>query len=110
VVLDLSSVPTIDASGLVALEETIDELNEAGIFVALCGAQRAVLGVLRDAGYLKERGKRWYYPSADAAVARLRDLAQELPAAPASRNLVRLRAIKALERLIARSGPMAACQ
>lgn len=83
VVLDLSAVPTIDASGLVALEETIDELNEAGIFVALCGAQRAVLGVLRDAGYLKERGKRWYYPSADAAVARLRDLAQELPAAPA---------------------------
>jgi sulfate permease, SulP family len=74
VILDLSSVPTIDASGLVALEETIDELTEAGIFVALCGAQRNVLGVLRDAGYLKEEGKRWYYPSSEAAVKRLREM------------------------------------
>ncbi len=77
VILDLSAVPTIDASGLVALEEVIDDLNEAGIFVALCGAQRTVLGVLRDAGYLKEHGKRWYYPSAEAAVKRLRELAPE---------------------------------
>jgi SulP family sulfate permease len=77
VVLDLSAVPTIDASGLVALEEVIDELNEAGIFVALCGAQRAVLGVLRDAGYLKEHGKRWYYQSSDAAVKRLREMSPE---------------------------------
>jgi SulP family sulfate permease len=76
-ILDLSAVPTIDASGLVALEEVIDDLNDAGIFVALCGAQRNVLGVLRDAGYLKEHGKRWYYPSAEAAVRRLRELAPE---------------------------------
>jgi SulP family sulfate permease len=73
VILDLSAVPTIDASGLVALEETIDDLNEAGIFVALCGAQRNVLKVLRDAGYLKEHHKRWYYPSSEAAVKRLRE-------------------------------------
>lgn len=75
VILDLSSVPTIDASGLVALEELIDDLNEDGIFVALCGAQRNVLGVLRDAGYLKEHGKRWYFPSSEAAVKRLRETA-----------------------------------
>jgi SulP family sulfate permease len=74
-VLDLSAVPTIDASGLVALEELIDDLNEAGIFVALCGAQPAVLGVLRDAGYLEEHGKRWYFQSSAAAVERLRELA-----------------------------------
>lgn len=74
VILDLSSVPTIDVSGVVALEGLIDDLNEAGIFVALCGAQRNVLGVLREAGYVKETGKRWYYQSSDAAVKRLRDL------------------------------------
>lgn len=81
VILDLSAVPTIDASGLVALEQVIDELNQAGIFVALCGAQRNVLGVLRDAGYLKEHGKRWYYASSEAAVKRLVDTAGAPPGA-----------------------------
>jgi SulP family sulfate permease len=74
VILDLSAVPTIDITGLVALEGVIDDLNAAGIFVALCGAQRNVLQVLREAGYLKETGKRWYYQSSEAAVKRLRDL------------------------------------
>jgi sulfate permease, SulP family len=83
VILDLSAVPTIDASGLVALEETIDDLNEDDIFVALCGAQRPVLAVLRDAGYLKEHGKRWYYPSSEGALKRLRDLQHESGAPPA---------------------------
>jgi SulP family sulfate permease len=72
VILDLSAVPTIDASGLVALEEVIDELTEAGIFVALCGALPNVLRVLRDAGYLDEHGKRGYYASSEDAVRRLR--------------------------------------
>ncbi len=66
--LDLSAVPTIDATGLVALEELIDDLNEIGVFVAVCGAQRSVLKVLREAGYLKESGKRWYFASAEAAL------------------------------------------
>ncbi|MEC9363363.1 MAG: C4-dicarboxylic acid transporter DauA [Pseudomonadota bacterium] len=67
-VLDLSAVPTIDATGLVALEELLDELHEAGVFVALCGAQRSVLGLLREGGYTRQAGARWYFASADAAV------------------------------------------
>jgi SulP family sulfate permease len=67
-ILDLSAVPTIDATGLVALEELIDDLNEVGIFVAVCGAQRNVLKVLREAGYVKEEGKRWYFATPDAAL------------------------------------------
>lgn len=74
VILDLSAVPTIDITGLVALEGLIDDLNDAGIFVALCGAQRNVLQVLREAGYTKESGKRWYYQSSEAAVKRLREM------------------------------------
>jgi SulP family sulfate permease len=74
VILDLSSVPTIDITGLIALEGLIDDLCDAGIFVALCGAQRNVLQVLREAGYAKESGKRWYYQSSEAAVKRLREM------------------------------------
>lgn len=47
------------------------------------GAQRNVLAVLRDAGYLKEHGKRWYYQSTDAAVKRLRDTAPAAEMPPA---------------------------
>ncbi|MGQ0585873.1 MAG: C4-dicarboxylic acid transporter DauA [Gammaproteobacteria bacterium] len=83
VVLDLSAVPTIDASGLVALEEVIDELNEAGIFVALCGAQRNVLGVLRDAGYLEDDGRRRCFQTTEGALKLLREAepAAEVPPA-----------------------------
>lgn len=67
-ILDLSAVPTIDATGLVALEEVIDELNAAGVFVALCGAQRNVLMVLREAGYVREDDRLWYFSDPDAAL------------------------------------------
>lgn len=67
-ILDLSAVPTIDASGLVALEDLIDDLNEGGIYVALCGAQANVLGVLDDAGYLAAHAQRGHFASSEAAV------------------------------------------
>lgn len=70
-ILDLSAVPTIDATGLVALEAVLDDLREAGIYVAICAAQRNVLRVLREAGYFKEPGRRWYFRNAAAAVRRL---------------------------------------
>ncbi|HUP92993.1 MAG TPA: C4-dicarboxylic acid transporter DauA [Solimonas sp.] len=82
VILDLSAVPTIDATGLVALEQLIDELTAGGIFVALCAAQRNVLKVLGEAGYTKEKGRRWYFASVDAAVKRLRAAPHEDGAVP----------------------------
>lgn len=67
VLLDLSAVPTIDITGLVALEEVIDELNDAGILVALCGAQPNVRRVLVEAGYDGSQGLRRYFQNpADA--------------------------------------------
>lgn len=68
VILDLSHVPTIDISGLVALETAIDELNRAGIFVAVCSAQRNVLQVLIDGGYRRQHGKIGYHRSVQAAL------------------------------------------
>lgn len=73
VILDLVAVPSIDVTGLVALEGVIDKLNQAGIFVAICSAQSPVLRVLRDAGYLKQEGRLWYYASVPAAIRRLHE-------------------------------------
>ncbi len=72
VILDLAAVPTIDITGLVALQSVIDELLAAGIFVAICSAQRNVLRVLREGGYRKREGQLWYFASVAAAVQRLR--------------------------------------
>lgn len=71
VIIDLTAVPSIDATGLVALEELVDELLRQHTIVALCGAQPAVLTVLRDAGYRRIEGQRRYFRSVDAAVRRL---------------------------------------
>ncbi len=71
-ILDLSAVPTIDITGLVALEGVIDELNGGGIYVVLSGAQRNVLGALRDAGYRNRSGALWYCRSMSAAAQKLK--------------------------------------
>lgn len=46
VIIDLDDVPAIDATGLVALESTIDKLNDAGIAVHLSGLQTQPLRAL----------------------------------------------------------------
>jgi SulP family sulfate permease len=68
VILDLSHVPTIDITGLVALETVIDELNKAGLFVAVCAAQRNVLRVLVEGGYRRKTHQLQYFRTVDAAV------------------------------------------
>ncbi len=73
VLVDLSRVPTIDMTGLVELEGVIEDLNEAGLFVALCSAQRNVLKVLLDFGYRRDPAKLWYYRSVAQALERLRE-------------------------------------
>jgi len=82
VILDLANVLSIDLSGLIVLERTIDNLNRAGVFVAICCAQSQALRALRDAGYLKQEGRLWYYSSVPAALRRLR----EMPAGPPARH------------------------
>jgi SulP family sulfate permease len=50
VVIDLEGVPAIDATGLVALESTVDKLNQAGIRVILTGIQPQPQRALQKAG------------------------------------------------------------
>lgn len=56
-VMDLSSVPAIDATGLVSLESAIERLNALGVYVILAGVQSQPLRVLARAGW-RDRKKR----------------------------------------------------
>jgi sulfate permease, SulP family len=51
VVLDLRSVPIVDATGLVALDSTVGKLRAAGIVVVLAGVQPQPLRALAKAGW-----------------------------------------------------------
>jgi len=51
VIMDLEDVPAIDATGLVALESTIERLNGLGIKVVLVGVQSQPQRVLIRAGF-----------------------------------------------------------
>jgi sulfate permease, SulP family len=55
VVLDLSSVPAMDATGLVSLESAVARLHQLGMFVVLGGVQGQPLRVLAKSGI---RGRR----------------------------------------------------
>jgi SulP family sulfate permease len=51
VVLDLTGVPVLDATGLVSLESAIERLNERGTFVAIGGVQKEPLRLLLQGGF-----------------------------------------------------------
>ncbi|MBI5764956.1 MAG: C4-dicarboxylic acid transporter DauA [Planctomycetes bacterium] len=51
VVLDMQSVPAMDATGLVNLESAIDRLRKSGVFVVLAGVQKQPLRILAKAGW-----------------------------------------------------------
>jgi SulP family sulfate permease len=51
VVLDLRTVPVMDATGLVNLESAVERLREAGIFVVLGGLQKQPREVIERAGW-----------------------------------------------------------
>ncbi len=51
VVLDMQSVPAMDATGLVNLESAIDRLRKSGVFVVLAGVQKQPLRILARAGW-----------------------------------------------------------
>jgi len=51
VVLDLRSVPIVDATGLVALESAVARLRDAGLVVVLAGVQGQPLRALARAGW-----------------------------------------------------------
>jgi sulfate permease, SulP family len=57
VVLDVEDVPVMDATGLMALESLVKDLNDAGIKVVLAGIQAQPLRTLTRAGWRNRRGR-----------------------------------------------------
>jgi SulP family sulfate permease len=69
VVLDLQSVPAIDATGLVHLQSLLERLNGAGIKVILAGIQPQPLSALARAGWRNRQGRIRIFRSFDRAIA-----------------------------------------
>jgi SulP family sulfate permease len=57
VVLDLSSVPAMDGTGLVSLESAVSRLHQLGMFVVLGGVQAQPLRVLARSGIREHRDR-----------------------------------------------------
>jgi len=76
VVLDLRSVPVIDATGLVALESTVARLREGGIAVVLAGVQPQPLRALARAGWRNVGGSLAIGKRFESALGVARELAR----------------------------------
>jgi SulP family sulfate permease len=68
VVLDLRSVPAIDATGLVGLESLVKRLNGRAVKVILAGVQPQPMRALARAGWRNRRGRLRIFRSFDRAI------------------------------------------
>ena len=67
-ILDMHQVPTIDATGLVALESVLDRLHRSKIKVIFAGLATEVTEMLERAGIKREVGKIAYAPDVETAI------------------------------------------
>ena len=72
VILDLRSVPAIDATGLVGLESAFERLNRAGVLVVIGGVQAQPLRAMARAGWGNRKGKVAVYSGFERAVEEVR--------------------------------------
>jgi MFS superfamily sulfate permease-like transporter len=72
VVLDLRSVPALDATGLVSLESAFERLNRAGVLVVLGGVEGQPLRAMARAGWRDRKGRLAIYRSFDRAIDEVR--------------------------------------
>lgn len=85
VILDITDVPTIDATGLVNLESAIDRLHKQGVYVLIAGAQRQPLRLFARAGWRHKTDRLTVKRTLERAVAEARAWIAALPPRPASR-------------------------
>jgi SulP family sulfate permease len=68
IILSMRSVPTMDATGLVALESILDRLHRSNRKVILCGMQPAVIALFERAGIKRVPGRLAFAPDLDTAL------------------------------------------
>ena len=68
VILAMQHVPTMDATGLVALESVLDRLRRSDIKVIFAGLTPEVSEILDRAGIKRESGKLAYAPDVETAI------------------------------------------
>jgi SulP family sulfate permease len=73
VLLDLSSVPAMDATGLVSLETAVERLQALGVFVVLAGVQAQPLEVLAKSGVHRRQDRIAVFESMEDAVVAARE-------------------------------------
>ena len=84
VLLDLSSVPAMDATGLVSLEAAVERLQRMGVFVVLAGVQGQPMRALAKSGIHRDREKLAVFRSMERAVTAARERSRERYRPPAS--------------------------
>jgi len=67
-ILEMQHVPTMDATGLVALESVLDRLRRSKIKVIFSGLTQDVSGMFERAGIKREAGKIAYAPDIETAI------------------------------------------
>jgi len=67
-ILDMRHVPTMDATGLVALESVLDRLRRSKIKVIFAGLAPEVSALFERAGIKREQGKVAYAPDVETAI------------------------------------------
>jgi SulP family sulfate permease len=80
IILEMTDVPALDATGLRALETLQDEAERGGPVLVLTGVQAQPLGVLGRSGLLGRLGKPNVTPTLADALARGRELVEGEPA------------------------------
>jgi SulP family sulfate permease len=68
VILAMAHVPTIDATGLVALESVLDRLYRSKVKVIFAALQPEVSAILERAGIKREPGRLAYAPDVETAI------------------------------------------
>jgi SulP family sulfate permease len=82
VVLDLTAVPALDATGLVTLQTLVRRLNESGMKLILAGVQPPPIRVFARAGWRNRKGRLRIFRSFDRAIALARESSARLTGAP----------------------------